>query len=174
MISMTTVFKYFLLPRVDLWQKKKRGRRFFKKNKKSYLARNVYRRRHCHVFFRLFFCLFRGLSFYLDDMFFFFKRRRVELARRQPSGRSLHTGSEVCVGGVTLGIKTTHSISGSRSFRRLRVNVSMKNKVLECHSLISSDKTKMEEKKFERKRAVLISSRTHRENRWNVFFFRNA
>ena len=146
---------------------------FLRKTKKV-ISPEMYTDDGSVTFSFVFFCLFRGLSFYLDDMFFFFKRRRVELARRQPSGRSLHTGSEVCVGGVTLGIKTTHSISGSRSFRRLRVNVSMKNKVLECHSLISSDKTKMEEKKFERKRAVLISSRTHRENRWNVFFFRNA
>ena len=52
-----------------------------------------------------------------------------------------------------------------------RVDEKQGESVLECHSLISSDKTKMEAKKVERKRAVLISSRTHRENRWNVFFF---
>ena len=51
-----------------------------------------------------------------------------------------------------------------------RVDEKQGESVLECHSLISSDKTKMEAKKVERKRAVLISSRTHRENRWNVFF----
>ena len=48
-----------------------------------------------------------------------------------------------------------------------RVDEKQGESVLECHSLISSDKTKMEAKKVERKRAVLIS---HRENRWNVFF----
>ena len=34
MISMTTVFKYFLLPRVDLWQKKNAVVVFLRKTKK--------------------------------------------------------------------------------------------------------------------------------------------